>query len=544
MRGITFWNRPRVSVGASVARVAGVPANGEPNNYLTLENIGGNGVIMRTKILLISCLLVFVLGCNLLPTGEAVTFNIGERGSKSDFIYTWYNYTSGALLRIGSITDEKMYDNITYILDGNTSTGLDLNISLGNHAIMLFFPFPLFVNNITVLPAFGGNASSYRVRALIGWNDPVLMPDLTNKTNFYNINTRLNGLEINILSVGPSHTYFNDVIINYTINLTDLSSVNNAINILQNSINSLQNQFNNLANQFDEINDLIIELNNSITNINQTQKQILDNITNLWSFYHQLNESLSILFDEFDNLNFFAKQNISNLWTNFDQLNNSIKSVYEKIDNLNLSTYNNLTQLNNDLIIIQNSINDIQQDLNNISLEVNELPGIQNELDQTNNDLNELNNSLAQLQDSMAIGFNDTALKNRIKALESENADLRIEINDLISTIDDLKEHDDDENKDEDGAEDVSTLAYGGLGLGILGVVIALVAIGMLLKKKKPPKEPPEAQEQTAQQISTEQPQMVETTIQPPEPQPQIPIPPQEQLPQIQQQPPPVEEQQ
>ena len=138
-----------------------------------------------------------------------------------------------------------------------------------------------------------------------------------NKTNIYHINCTIEAFRILLEDTTRTHFYFNDVIINYTINLTDLNTVNQALNILQNSINSLQNQINSFANQFNDFNNLIIELNSSISDINQTQQQILENVTSLWSSYQQLNESLVNLFNEIENLNIRSERLYVNLVINY-----------------------------------------------------------------------------------------------------------------------------------------------------------------------------------------------------------------------------------
>ena len=123
-------------------------------------------------------------------------------------------------------------------------------------------------------------------------------------------------------------------------------------------------------------------------------------------------------------------------------------------------------------------------------------------------------------------------LTSEVDALNMEISDLNTEMDTLKSDLDNIKDHDDDEDEDEDGAEDIGTLAYGGIGLGILGIVIALTAIGMLMKKRSPPQIPLEAKEEPIPQVSPEQPQITETEVQTPEAQPQTPSQtlPQEQL--------------
>jgi len=479
---------------------------------------------MRTKVLLISCLLVFVLGCNLLPNVNALIFDIGTKINENDL--EMYTFSSGVVV----MTDADYINYVPSIFDGNTSTGINHNFGSGHQSmrIELFFPYSFNISNITVKPNFGGGTtkiSSFSV-AYKHYTNEVYFN--INKNTTFQINCTLDGIGIFLENGGTNQFYFNDVIINYTINLTDLNAVNQALNIIQNSINSLQNQINNfnaeiieLRNLVEVLNNTVHSINNTINNLNQTQKQILENITHLWTIY--------------------------------DSLNGSFNNLKTEIDNLNLTLYQNITNLEKALIIIEQDIGNIQNNIDNITFDVNKIPPIQDQINKTIEDLNNLNNNLTALEASIPSEYNDTALSTRVFQLESENAnyklkignltseidalnmeirDLNTELDALKSDLDNIKDHDDDEDEDEDGAEDIGTLAYGGIGLGILGIVIALTAIGMLMKKRSPPQIPLEAKEEPIPQVSPEQPQITETEVQTPEAQPQTPSQtlPQEQL--------------
>ncbi len=510
----------------------------EPNNYLSLKNIWGNGVTMRRTVLLISCFLVFVLGCNLFSSADAVTFDIGTKISESDSTYfndQFYYYSSGSTLH----THMDYEDDIQLLFDNNTSTGINKNYGPGHSAmwIFVFFPYPYYVSNITVKPIFSGKATNYTLS--IFCSGPLLDSFGVNMNvqKKFHVNCTITGIRLLLDNDGTNHFYFNDVIINYTINLTDLNSVNQALNILQNSINFLQTQINDLNAEIIELRNFVMELNNTINsindtinNLNQTQKQILENLTTLWTIYKGLNSS-------------------------FNQLKN-------EIDNLNGSIYQNITQLENAIVIIEQDIKGIQNNIGNLTLDTNQIPGLQDQINKTINDLNNLNNNLTALSDSIPSAYDDTTLSTRVIQLESENANHKLEIDNLTSEIDTLTAEisdlnleldnlksdfdelqDKDDEEDDDGDEDINALAYGGIGLGILGIIIALAAIGMLLKKKSPPKMPTKAREEPIQQVITEQPQITETAVQTTEAQPQIPSQPLEQLPSPQE-PPPMEGQQ
>jgi len=307
---------------------------------------------MKTRMLLISCLLVFVLGCNLFSSVNALTFDIGTKVTESDFPDEdkWHYFNSGCMVRA-----RPEYINYTSLFfDGNESTGIDhyfgADSKYGYMNIYIDFPFPFNVSNITIKSFFNGSFTKDYLKVYFGiyssgisWQIPI------NRT--LEIKGRVRGLHLQLNSDGSNHYYFNDIIINYTINLTDLNAVNQALNIIQNSINSLQNQINNfnaemieLRNFVEELNNTINSINNTINNLNQTQKQILENITSLWITY--------------------------------DGLNSSFNHLKTEIDNLNLTLYQNITNLENALIIIEQDIGNIQNNIDNLTLDVNKLPSI------------------------------------------------------------------------------------------------------------------------------------------------------------------------
>jgi predicted nucleic acid-binding Zn-ribbon protein len=425
-----------------------------------------------------------------MPTGDAGVFDIGEK-FESDIISNYYHsFDSGLLIR----ATKGLY-NVTKIFDGNESTGIN-EVMSGHNSITwrLIFPDSLFVNNITIKPTFGGGTSNYDIQVSI-FSSVLLAHNSVSTEKTLNVNCSITHLSLTIYEKGINQFYFNDVLINFTFNLTDLNSVNQALNILQNSINSLQNQINNLTNQFNKFNNLIVELNNSIGNIDQTQKKVLENITNLWNKYQQLNESIMDQYKKIESLNIYTQENITNLRTNYNQLNNSLIDLYNKIENMNLTTYNNITQLENDLLLIQNNITEIQKDLNNISIDINKLPEFQSQIDQATFNINNLNENITEIKTTMPSEYDDIKLVNRIIQLESENSNLKTEILNntaeielLTSELEKIKTTD-KEKVIEKKAD--NTIGYSAILVGILGIVIAILAIALLFKKIGKPPEPP-----------------------------------------------------
>jgi uncharacterized coiled-coil DUF342 family protein len=427
-----------------------------------------------------------------MPTGDAVVFDIGE---KMESEINREVFSSGAVV-IGS-----QYDNLTKLFDGNLSTGIN-NIWPGHQTVWytIQFPISIYIRNITAKPQFGGSSSSYTVGARIAGSDVMSEPLCTNERTFI-FNCPVDALEFTIKENGTNKFNFNDFIINYipltnaTGFLQEINELRNTINSFQNQIDNLNTEINNLKNSFNQLNSTLNNFNKTINNINQTQQQIIDEISNLWVFYNKLN--------------------------------GTIKDLKQDIININSTIYQNITQIESNLIIIENDIINIKKNINNVTLNSNNITVLQDLINVAQEDITNLKTNLTGLSESIPDAYDDTNLQNKILTLESENAKLKndmlnqtteidnlnteinilnTDLNNLKLDLNELKEHDDDEDEDKDGAEDISTLAYGGIGLGILGVILALVAIAMLLKKKSPPMMPPETQEEPIQSVTPEQP--------------------------------------
>lgn len=386
-------------------------------------------MITRGRLLLailVVCMLVSVV----LPSVNAEVFDIGER-VESDAIYT--PFTSG-------VYAWEYPKNATDIFDGNLSTGIDYeNISLPGMYFMLHFPYPIYVNNITVKTSFAGNKSLYQISLTL--NDGIIYEALNqNDDTFISLNCSINYLVLSINDNGTDHFYFNDVIIDYTPSSANQSSINQAISYLTNTVNSLQNQINNLGNQ-------ITVLNNKMNELNQTQLQINENVTKLWS--------------------------------SFNQLNTTILSLTNEIDNLNSITKENITQIKNDLTSIETDIIDIYQSLDELTTNVTELSEIQDLIDQTTQNIIYLNANITEIKSTMPSEYDDTDLTTRVFQLESENAVLSNDIQNLTDEIENLKE---------DKEEPDDFVPLGGFVFGILGILIAVIAVILATRKSQPEK--------------------------------------------------------
>ncbi len=422
-----------------------------------MKIIGSNGVIMRKKVWLVVFLLASVLICNLIPSANAIRFDVGKKigeTSPGDFIgYRMYYFDSGCCV----YTSPDTIDFVPLIFDGNPNTGLDYNSS-GKFNVMTFhiyFPCEFYVTNITVKSIFNGSSSSHRFGfGIQGGSYTISMWETGEK--FVNINHSINSISLDLKSNGTYQFNFNDIIFDYTMSPKNFDEINNSIQILSNYITILQNQVKNLTNRFDILYNMMVRINNTVNNLNQTQQNIFTNITNLWSTYIQINETIN----------------------NFEN----------EIDNFNISIYQNITQLRNDLIMIKNDIYDIQQSLTNISLSGTTFPGLQDQINQTILDIKLLNENITEIKNTIFGYDTETPLKDRIFQLESKNTILReevvhleLELENLTSEIDDLIIQTDELKTTEKEKiiekQPDNSLVYGAIGLCIVGIILAITAL-------------------------------------------------------------------
>jgi hypothetical protein len=459
---------------------------------------------MRTKVVLVSILLVFVLGSCLLPSVNALTLEIGTKISESDKTYfdsQFSYYDSGCVVH----TESDFSNDVQLLFDNNASTGINKNYGPGHNWMMIFvfFPYPYYVNNITVKPMFGGNVTNYTLSAFS--SGPLLdsfCVDLGVQKTFI-INCKITGIRFWLDNKGTNQFNCNDVIINYTPRPTDVNESILTVNSLVSLVNSLQNKTTNLTNQISMINNRITELNNSDQNFNKVQQDIMENITKLWVFNIQLNESITNLLEQFKSFNVSIQKNITNLWATYNRLNHSMLNLYNEIEHYNFTTLQNFTQLENDIILIQNDVNNLLQDLNNLSEDVDTLPEIQDLINQTTFEINNLNTNITEIKNTMPAEYDETVLQNRIIQLELENTILKNEIFNntaeielITSELEKIKTTD-NEKVIEKKAD--NTISYSAILLGILGIVIAVLAIGLLFKKMGKPPEPPTKEPRTGE---------------------------------------------
>ena len=216
--------------------------------------------------MLISCLLVFILGCNLFQTADAMTFNIGEKiDSDLKIATTGYNpFSSGAIVSANNLK----INYTSLIFDGNSSTGINVTETSGSLIYRVYFPIPLFVTNITTKNHFDNGSSNYSfyiyiVNRVDG--NHRLCSNL-NSEIFFQMNCYIDSVEITIYPNGTNQYYFNDVIINYTALPSNNTELLKEINELKKYINSFQTQINIINKKIRDLKNIVNELNVTINN--------------------------------------------------------------------------------------------------------------------------------------------------------------------------------------------------------------------------------------------------------------------------------------
>jgi len=262
--------------------------------------------------------IIGIFNCMVLPVVNAETFDVGEKVTENDF--GWYTFSSGVVVKTSA-------DYISYaplIIDGNESTGINHDFGPGHEymSIHIYFPYSYNVSDITVKPAFGGNASIYSFDIRYKTAFKSIASDLSDQKTFQ-INCTIDSINLDLDSNGTNHFYFNDMIINYTP-------------IPPTNIDELQEEINNISAQLNALNLMLNELNNSINTLNLTQQEI-ENVTNLLGTYNQLNESFTNLTTDIENFdsrvfqleseNVALKNEIGNLTTEIESLSSEIETL-------------------------------------------------------------------------------------------------------------------------------------------------------------------------------------------------------------------------
>jgi predicted nucleic acid-binding Zn-ribbon protein len=324
-----------------------------------------------------------------LPQAEAEVFDIGEKVSESgkegpNWDCKWYYFDTECMV----FTHPDFINHTNSIFDGNRSTGIDHDFGTG---LLIFFvvifPEPIYVTNITFYNYFNGSASNYSIDLYTGrW---VMEPfNKLNRTSTFHFNGLLHGFRFDphFTSDGIQQINFNDVIINYTKRPTDLDEISNSI---------------------DEINKKINDFYDMINITNNSQGQVRENITAIWS--------------------------------EFDKLNRSINNMSISIENLNNSFYENITQINNDLTTLEKELYDINLNISNLSSNVSKISKLRESIDQLFLDVKNINENITDIKNNMPDEYNDTFLKNRIFKLEANNTDLNDKIKNLTSEFESEK---------------------------------------------------------------------------------------------------------
>jgi len=262
-----------------------------------------------------------------LPGMKAEIFDIGEKIRENEF--GWYSFSSGVV--VSTSADYIIY--VPLIFDGNESTGIDHDFGPGHEYmdLSIYFPYPYNINNITIKPTFGGNASTYYLNIRYKNGFKSFGSGLSGQKTFQ-INCSIDSITLSLDSNGTNHFYFNDVLIDYTPSLSN--------------IDEIRNQVNYLTTQFNLLNTLINELNNSINELNLTHDEILENVTNLSISYNQLNESFDSFIEEIETLN----TRILQLESENAVLNNEMGNLILDIENLT-SEIENIKSIEKERII-------------------------------------------------------------------------------------------------------------------------------------------------------------------------------------------------
>jgi hypothetical protein len=308
---------------------------------------------------------MFIMVSILLPTTEAEIFKIGNKVSETDptaYGNKFYYYDSDCIL--------DSYDNYESsaikIFDGNTSTGVAkfFGYHFNQITFSILFTSPLFINNITVKPNFGGDASIYYFVVIFHGNGLSLADD-TDKEKTFKINGFIDEIQLNVYektvelsNVSKNYTgymYFNDVIIEYRPPSDPLEDLQSQINVLSTNINTIENDIlmikkdiSNIKSNITLIEDTMpLEYNDSA--LKGQIKNLTEELNSLKENLNEINKSIpkryndSVIKSNIFNIeaeNIFLQQKIGNLTIRIENLTTKLEKLSSDVQNLQSSGVN------------------------------------------------------------------------------------------------------------------------------------------------------------------------------------------------------------
>jgi hypothetical protein len=334
---------------------------------------------MIMKRIVMICILMFILACIFLPFSEAETFQVGEKTSESDLDH-WgdfkYHYFDSESVLWGY---EKYLDYFPSIFDGNESTGLKkyFGKDSGSLNVWVLFPDPIFINNITVKPSFGGNKSKYSIS--INYQDSgITLNWKSDEEKTFKINTLIDTLHLSIFEEnfiggngnGTGYYIFNEVIINFTPSIDNSADIQKQINLLNQNLNKVINDIVVVKKDIKNLKENITNIKNTIPS-EYNDSVIKDQIKNLTQEINSLKENLSkfnnskpMAYNDstlksgisgLENKNLFLKQQINNLTIKINNLTSELKKLSEEVKNLEGTSTGGIEAKSDELSYLQNS---------------------------------------------------------------------------------------------------------------------------------------------------------------------------------------------
>jgi len=286
---------------------------------------------------------------------EPQIFDIGKKMNSDLNSIRYYPYTS----KVIADTDPDLASIVPLIFDGNLSTGINSNKIVNDSRLdfRLHFLYPLYVNNITIKPRFGGGSSNFSlsISLFIG----SLKSLEGNSEITYQINGPISGFILRIFQNGTNQFYFNDVIINYTPTPSDFgncncnydnnnfSKIQNQLYFLELNINSITNDISNLQKDIADLKDKInnIKNNNQSSYDNATLQKQIDNLTqeinSIKENLTKINDSIPLAYDDsalkssmfiLESDNIIIKQKIGNLTGKLENLTSELEKIKEQVE--------------------------------------------------------------------------------------------------------------------------------------------------------------------------------------------------------------------